>query len=266
MYEDLINRHLDSTEWKKIPWHDPEFSRRMLREHLTQDHDLASRRFPFIDRAVAWIHDTVLDARPSAILDLGCGPGFYAHRFESLGHSCTGIDFSPASIDYARRRHSGNFVLADVESTDYGEGYDLVCMVYGEMNAFSPASARRIVEKARHALEPGGILLLEVLRDEAVRQMGVEPPTWHTAQHGLFSDSPYIVLQESSFEDGHSCSWYHVIDAGTGALSQYASMHQAYTEDEYRGLLKGFSQITQYPSLTGKPIANDQFFVLVATK
>ena len=32
----------------------------------------------------------------------------------------------------------GVFVLADVETADYGEGYDLVCLIYGELNAFSP--------------------------------------------------------------------------------------------------------------------------------
>ena len=43
-------------EGEKIPWHDPDFSRRMLAEHLTQQHDAASRRFDKIDRHVAWIH------------------------------------------------------------------------------------------------------------------------------------------------------------------------------------------------------------------
>ena len=31
-------------EGDKLPWHDPDFSRRMLREHLSQAHDAASRR------------------------------------------------------------------------------------------------------------------------------------------------------------------------------------------------------------------------------
>ena len=64
----------------KIPWDDPDFSRRMLAEHLSQDHDLASRRTEWIDRQVAWIHQDLLKGRPVRILDLGCGPGFYSHR------------------------------------------------------------------------------------------------------------------------------------------------------------------------------------------
>lgn len=82
----------------RIPWDDPDFSRRMLAEHLSQDHDLASRRSEWIDKQVAWIHEHLLGATPSRILDLGCGPGFYSHRLATLGHDCRGIDFGPASI------------------------------------------------------------------------------------------------------------------------------------------------------------------------
>jgi len=44
---DIIQRRAVPVPWEegeKIPWHDPDFSRRMLREHLSQTHDLASRR------------------------------------------------------------------------------------------------------------------------------------------------------------------------------------------------------------------------------
>src|SRR5512133_455015 len=87
-------------EGDNIPWNEPEFSRRMLAEHLTQDHDAASRRFEKIDRHVAWIHHTVLRQKPARLLDICCGPGLYANRLARLGHTCVGIDYSPASIEY----------------------------------------------------------------------------------------------------------------------------------------------------------------------
>ena len=90
------------SEGEKIPWNDPAFSQRMLEEHLSQAHDLASRRFEKIDQHVRWIHDYLLDG-PTRILDLGCGPGFYTNRLVKLGHSAVGIDYSPASIAYARQ-------------------------------------------------------------------------------------------------------------------------------------------------------------------
>ena len=106
-FSDLINRQPSPVPWAEgdnIPWDEPGFSKRMLREHLRQDHDAASRRSEKIDQHVAWIHDEVLSGHNTKILDLGCGPGLYSSRLAKLGHDCTGIDFSPASITYAQEQ------------------------------------------------------------------------------------------------------------------------------------------------------------------
>ena len=86
----------------RLPWGEAAFSRRMLREHLSQAHDGASRRSETIERQTRWIHEHVLDGAPRRVLDLGCGPGLYTRLLAALGHTCTGIDIGPASIDYAR--------------------------------------------------------------------------------------------------------------------------------------------------------------------
>ncbi len=104
---ELIRRPRTPEPWaegEKIPWSDPGFSQRMLNEHLSQAHDAASRRFEIIDQQVEWIHHQVLKGKPGRVLDLGCGPGLYTSRLAKLGHACTGIDFSPASIAYARQQ------------------------------------------------------------------------------------------------------------------------------------------------------------------
>ena len=117
------------SEGEKIPWNDPEFSERMLKFHLTQEHDLASRRFEIIDKHVDWIHNK-LGEKPSKILDLACGPGLYSNRLTKLGHSCRGIDFGPASIKYAREQAIKEkveivYVLGDIRTADYGDNNDL---------------------------------------------------------------------------------------------------------------------------------------------
>ena len=77
----------------------------MLREHLTQSHDLASRRSEKIDAHADWIHREALDGIPAKILDLGCGPGFYSSRLaQGLGIAVWGSTYSPASIEYAREQ------------------------------------------------------------------------------------------------------------------------------------------------------------------
>lgn len=64
-----------SADESKIPWDEPAFSQRMLANHLSQDHDWASRRQEIIEQQVEWIASQL---SPGAhILDLGCGPGLY---------------------------------------------------------------------------------------------------------------------------------------------------------------------------------------------
>jgi SAM-dependent methyltransferase len=265
MLEWLIHRDRKTAAWQKIPWHDADFSRRMLRVHLSQVHDLASRRLSIIDQQVDWIHHKVLQAQPATVLDLGCGPGLYIDRLVRWGHTCKGIDISPASIAYARQEHAGEYVLGDVRSVDFGAGYDLVAMIYGELNAFAPDDARRIVEKAHEALRAGGRLLLEVSPYAAVVDLGAQPATWHTAEGGLFSDDPYLCLEESRFEVDRAITDYYVFGSGADEPQRYTTMHQAYTDDEYRHLLGAFRQVTRYPSLTGWTGPGD-FMVLVAVK
>ncbi len=145
--------------------------------HLSQEHDAASRRFEVIDQHVGWIHNELLCGHPSRILDLGCGLGLYASRLSKLGHECVGIDFSPASIALAREQAEREglrctYVQDDIRAPDYGTGYGLVMLIFGEFNAFSPSDAMGISIKAHGALAEGGILLLEPHTASAVREMG----------------------------------------------------------------------------------------------
>lgn len=247
-------------EGEKIPWDDPAFSARMLREHLSQAHDAASRRAEIIDRHVGWIHYRVLFDSPSHILDLGCGPGLYSSRLAARGHICTGIDFSPASIDYAKQwaadhKLACTYTLADIRQADFGRDFDLVMLIFGEFNVFKPDDARLILRKAHTALRPGGTLLLEPHRYDFVRELGQQPATWYASAGGLFSDQPHLVLNECFWDaDLHvTTERYFIIDAASGTVARHASSMQAYTDDQYRALLHecGYSGIQQYASLNG---------------
>lgn len=246
---DLVHRESIPGPWaegEKIPWNDPGFSRRMLREHLSQEHDRASRRVKVIDRHVRWIHEQVLKSEPTRVLDLGCGPGLYANRLARPGHRCTGIDFSPASIAYAREQArteglEAMYVQGDMRTADYGEGYGFVMLLFGELNVFRPLEARAILDKARRALVPDGLLLLEPHTFDAVRRIGTQPASWYSARKGLFSEEPHLCLQENFWNDeAHvAIERYYVVDAATGTVTRHSASTQAYTHDEYRSLLAG---------------------------
>ena len=261
---DLVERQAVPEPWaegEKIPWNDPDFSQRMLAEHLSQAHDMASRRSEVIDRHVAWIHGALLRARPARILDLGCGPGLYTSRLARLGHECVGIDFAPASIAYAREQARAEglhctYVQHDVRTAEYGSGYGLVMFLFGELNVFRPAEAQSIVRRARQALDEGGLLLLEVHTFATVCDIGRQPRSWYSAPSGLFSERPHLVLTESFWDTQLAVATerHFVVDAATGDVTRHAASMQAYTDEQYRSLLAGSGlAATFYPSLTGVP-------------
>lgn len=272
---DILNRKTPPTPWAesgKIPWDEPGFSARMLQEHLSQAHDAASRRFAVIERQVDWIHRQALGGRTGRILDLACGPGLYAARLARLGHRVTGIDFSPAAIGYARSQSAGltvEYRQEDIRRADYGSGYDLVMLIYGEFNVFSPEDARLILTNARQALAPGGRLLLEVHTFEAVHNLGLQPASWSALESGLFCAEPHLLLSESFWDETLQTATerYFVVNAASGAITRCAATTQAYTTDQYHALLKacGFSNVTCLPSLLGKWDASQRdFFVIQA--
>lgn len=269
---DLFHRTPVPEPWAEgdnIPWHDPEFSRRMLREHFDQTHDRASRRFNIIDQHVQWIHNSLLGSDPTRILDLGCGPGFYAHALAGLGHHVTGIDYSPASIDRARSPMPSprpvepadlarcSFHHADLRQLpDYTFGsakYHLIMMLYGEFNVFCPDHIRLILERSAQALVPGGILLLEPQTYTAVQQTGTQLPFWAQATQSVFSDSPHLWLEEFFWDELRQAATtrYWVIDVATGQVTPYAQTAQAWTNDALDTLLTecGFTNPCLYPSL-----------------
>jgi len=276
---DLMHRASPPAPWAegdKIPWNDPDFSRRMLREHLSQAHDAASRRSIIIDEHVEWIHRVVLNHRSSRVLDLGCGPGLYSSRLAQRGHTCVGIDFSPASIEYARNfaqaQHLAcEYQLADVRSAEFGAGYDLAMFVFGEPNVFKPEDWQHILRKAYAALNDGGHILLEVHTLDVVQRLGHQRATWYTLEQGLFSDRPHLVLFESFWDEAQAVAIerFYIVDAETGEVMAHSSSMQAYTNDQYRYALQiaGFTDITFYPSLIGAPDERQpDLFAIVASK
>jgi SAM-dependent methyltransferase len=265
---DIIQRSNPPQPWaegEKIPWNEPGFSRRMLKEHLSQEHDAASRRSDLIDRHVDWIHTNVLQQRPSRILDLGCGPGLYTSRLARLGHTCRGIDFSLASIEYARQvaeqeQLSCTYELADIRKARFGSNNNLVMLVFGEFNVFRPDEANLLVKKAAASLAPGGCLLLELHPYETVEKLGRGSSSWYTAETGLFGEYPHLGLQENYWDGGHHVAinrWY-VINALTGEVLRHSASNQAYTHQELIDIFtqSGFESYEQFPSLTGLPDDN----------
>lgn len=275
---DILQRKLPPEAWAEgdnIPWDDPAFGERMLREHLSQSHGHASRKLEVIDLQVDWIHHQVLAKSPTKILELTCGPGLYTSRLARLGHECVGIDYSPASIRYAERTAlneglSCTYRLEDVRKAAFGEGYGLVMMNNGQFNVFRRDDIGQILENAHASLTLDGLLLLEPQKFVTVQSTGKSGSSWYSCDDGggLFSPSPHLCLQESFWDpDAQSTTQrFFIIDSETGQVTRHALTTEAYTDEQYRNALvqAGFVDIRFFPSLVGVDVEDESQSVNLA--
>lgn len=228
----------------KLPWDDPAFSSRMLAEHLAQHHDLASRRTEWIDKQVEWIHDALLKGQVARILDLGCGPGFYASRLTERGHRCRGFDFGPASIAYAQRHNPDAsrcaFVHGDIRQVAFDGPYDLAMILYGELNVFSPSEALAILRKVRAGLAGDGFLICETQTPEAVEGVGRGAPSEQRSDSGPFSEVPHQCRTDNQWlpDQRVAIQTFTVTEVAGGPAQIYRSTTQAWPDDELIALLR----------------------------
>lgn len=272
---DLLNRNMDPAPWaegERIPWDDPVFSRRILQEHLAQEHDAASRRKAKIKKQVDWLHRQVLGGQPTHILDLGCGPGLYAAPFTKLGHRYSGIDFSPACIEYALETAPANsaYRLGDIRTVEYGSGYGAVLYIFGALNIVRTADVQSILQKIHAALAPGGQVIIEASTLDAVDQIGNQPAMWYTAEAGLFCDEPHLCLMETFWDEDSTTATerFYIVESASGRVTHHAASTVGYSDEQLTALLAqaGFENICFYPSLTGKEEAESQEMVVVIAR
>jgi SAM-dependent methyltransferase len=108
------------------------------------------------------------------VLDLGCGAAGHVGRFVAdRGPRVTGVDFSAASIDLARRLNPAMaFVVADIRALPLPDASvagitAFYCLIYGTDDDVVAALA-----EARRVLQPGGRLLAAVHGGEGTQHFG----------------------------------------------------------------------------------------------
>ncbi len=257
-----------------IPWNDPGFSRRILQEHLDPNHDKASRKPVIIDAHTQWIHNDILNGRHANILDLGCGPGLYTSRLAAKGHRCTGIDFSPASIEYARKNVSQindtcNYHPSDLRvPSDYrfnGPQYNLILCLYAEFCTFCPDDAALILKKCRDSLAPGGHVILELLTPVAVYEMGCQMPCRTEYINGVFSDLPHQVFEEYFWNPQQQTAVvrYRIVHQNNSVIQTFVQTYQAWRNENLMQLFNqaGLTVHRTYPLLGNIPDDNDDDFI-----
>ena len=135
----------------------------------------------------------------------------------------------------------------------FGHDYDLVMILSGEINKFNPMDINEFIGKARRALKPGGILLIEPYSYLRLQKMGDAEPDWRAVKKGLFSDEPHLSLHENLWNANNSTltkRWY-VVDARTSNVRLFARCFQAYTFPALKQMLekRGYDTVVKHKAL-----------------
>ncbi len=268
------------TAWSgggNLPWNDPDFSARMLREHLDESHGAASRRTPERLAQIDWLWNRLKLETGAHVLDFTCGPGLYAVELARRGCYVTGIDFSPASIAYARElaaRESVNqhcsFIEADVRHAALPVGvYDAALFLYGQMAVFPRAEAQALLGNMARSLKAGARLCVELLNQERVDKRN--NTWWFTDDAGLWGDAPFLHLGERFWDPDTAMSLerFYTLHLESGRLDEVLLCDQTYAVDELCAMLSqaGFSSASIFPSWDGVPLYDaDEWMVYVAER
>lgn len=287
-----INRNLAGTLWeiyrrlerptpwakgRDFHWNDPEFSQRILREHLDDSHGVASRVTAERTLQLDWLWQK-LNLRPDVqLLDVTCGPGLYAIEFARRGCLMTGIDFSSTSITYANKlaleqglTTKCTFIEQDIRQMNYHEPkFEAALFLYGELATFPQDEAQSLLNQIAAALKPGGKLCLELLNQDWVDKS--DSTWWFTDNTGLWGDTPFLHLGERFWDETEEMSIerYNIVDLKTGELTQVYLHDQTYAIGTMTDMLRraGFKTIDTYPSWDDLPLYDaDEWVVYIASR
>lgn len=215
----------------ELDWGDAAVSRRLLREHLDQSHDGASRRLRVIDGHLKRLLG-LLPAPPADILDAACGPGLYGARLAGAGHRVTGLDIGPAVVAHARRlaREQGVSTLmtthvGDLRRTVGAAGrYDAAILIYHVLEGFPRRQQPGVLRRLGATLRPGAPLIVEMrLRPD---QPEGRISSWEVVDGSLLSDRRHLLLVETTYDRRQNVYVLRetaVFDDGSTAVQQTSS-------------------------------------------
>jgi 2-polyprenyl-3-methyl-5-hydroxy-6-metoxy-1,4-benzoquinol methylase len=148
-------------------WTNEYTSKQMLKYHLNESIDIASRKKSFIEKSVEWIVSYFDVNDKTEIADFGCGPGLYTNRLAERGAVVTGIDFSENSLNYAKQTAAEkglnvNYALENYLDFETSNRFDLIIMIMCDFCVLSPEQRRKMLLKFHSLLKVDGSVLLDV--------------------------------------------------------------------------------------------------------
>lgn len=228
---------------KDFLWTEEHIAKNMLQAHLDPNQDAASRNSESIDKTVQWIHQEIGASR--SIIDLGCGPGLYAERLASLGHSVVGLDISSNSIQYACQSASQKDLHITYINGSYlhpielGQ-FDIAICIYCDFGALIPSEQKMFFTNVHALLKEDGILIFDVFSEGLSATKKEERDFQFVGHEDFWSNQPHVILSETAYFEEEK-AWGQrniIIDQKTCEIKEFTTWDTLYTEERITKLLE----------------------------
>lgn len=260
-----------------LPWDEPEFSCRMLREHLDEAHGAASRQTRERALQIPWLWQKLGLQSNNHLFDVTCGPGLYAVAFAQRGIRVTAVDFAPASIAYAQElaarhqvQHLCDFQQVDIREMAFAQAnFDAAILLYGQLAVMTKSEAKDVLRRIFAALKPGGKLCIELLNQSTVDK--TESTWWYSDDSGLWGGAPYLHFGERFWDEETAVSTerFHILHLESGQLDEILLCDQTYAVDDMIEMMRmvGFTAVEHFPAWAGLPLYDaDEWIIYLGEK
>ncbi len=190
------------------------------------------------------------------ILDLCCGIGRHAIELARRGYNVTGVDVSPAMLEYAKKcmqkeKVNCRFILCDMREIDFKNEFDACINMFTAFGYFDDEENKLVLENVYRALVPGGKFLMELVnRDWIIRNY---------REHDWECWDDTIILEERNFDPATSINYSRVIFIKNGKKHHREIKLRVYSYHELKKLLRevGFKNIEGYDRWSENKITID---------
>jgi len=225
-----------------VMWTDEYISRQLLKVHLSEHTDMASRKPETIMRTIDWLLEQC-NGKKLNILDLGCGPGLYTEKLAEKGHIVTGVDFSANSIKYARSSAAGKNLNIEYHCQDYTRldlpenTYDLVLLIYTDFCPLLPSQREGLLQGIKKVLKQDGLFILDYSNDKNLHNK-LSPKNWEVAEKGFWKNKPYLALSGSFLYEVEKVVLYqHIVISEDNEMDVYRFWHHYFSAKDMEDIL-----------------------------
>jgi len=148
-----------------------------------------------------------IELKAGAVLDLGCGPGRHALPLARAGLKVTAMDTSGYLLDDLRRRAGDERLEIDIRCEDMRDfsdagPFDAVFVMWTSFGYFEDESDHdRVLDNIVDVLEPGGVLVLDLLGLETLCRTLEPVHLTENADGSLLIERPALVDHNTRLEN-----------------------------------------------------------------